>query len=82
MVTVFRCPTCKKELAASQRAGGPDAAGFPFCSVRCKTIDLGSWLSESFRIAESPGDAEFDEASEDDDPSSRRLRDGDEGWIS
>jgi endogenous inhibitor of DNA gyrase (YacG/DUF329 family) len=23
---------------------------FPFCSPRCKTIDLGRWLGESYRI--------------------------------
>jgi endogenous inhibitor of DNA gyrase (YacG/DUF329 family) len=23
---------------------------FPFCSSRCKTIDLGRWLNESYRI--------------------------------
>jgi endogenous inhibitor of DNA gyrase (YacG/DUF329 family) len=23
---------------------------FPFCSSRCKTIDLGRWLGESYRI--------------------------------
>jgi endogenous inhibitor of DNA gyrase (YacG/DUF329 family) len=28
---------------------------FPFCSRRCKTIDLGRWLGEAYRI---PTDAE------------------------
>jgi endogenous inhibitor of DNA gyrase (YacG/DUF329 family) len=23
---------------------------FPFCSTRCKTIDLGRWLGETYRI--------------------------------
>jgi endogenous inhibitor of DNA gyrase (YacG/DUF329 family) len=23
---------------------------FPFCSARCKTIDLGRWLNESYRL--------------------------------
>jgi endogenous inhibitor of DNA gyrase (YacG/DUF329 family) len=23
---------------------------FPFCSSRCKTIDLGRWLGETYRI--------------------------------
>jgi endogenous inhibitor of DNA gyrase (YacG/DUF329 family) len=28
---------------------------FPFCSARCKTIDLGRWLGETYRIpAEEP----------------------------
>jgi endogenous inhibitor of DNA gyrase (YacG/DUF329 family) len=30
---------------------------FPFCSGRCKTIDLGRWLGETYRIpAEEPED--------------------------
>jgi endogenous inhibitor of DNA gyrase (YacG/DUF329 family) len=28
---------------------------FPFCSPRCKTIDLGRWLGETYRI---PADEE------------------------
>lgn len=28
---------------------------FPFCSDRCKLIDLGSWLDEEYRIEESAG---------------------------
>jgi endogenous inhibitor of DNA gyrase (YacG/DUF329 family) len=29
----------------------------PFCSERCKKIDLGAWASESFRVlAEAPPD--------------------------
>jgi endogenous inhibitor of DNA gyrase (YacG/DUF329 family) len=32
---------------------------FPFCSRRCKTIDLGRWLGEAYRI---PADGEIDES--------------------
>ena len=32
---------------------------FPFCSTRCKTIDLGRWLKESYGVqAEEPEDAD------------------------
>ena len=44
------CPTCKGEslYAASNRYR-------PFCSERCKNIDLGAWASESFAVpAEAP----------------------------
>jgi len=34
---------------------------FPFCSRRCKTIDLGRWLGENYRI---PSDAEEGSESE------------------
>lgn len=44
------CPTCKGDslYAASNRFR-------PFCSERCKNIDLGAWASESFAVpAEAP----------------------------
>ena len=39
-----RCPICKKEVAFE---GNPFR---PFCSDRCKLIDLDNWLSERYRI--------------------------------
>ena len=42
----IQCPTCSK--AGDWRAG-PFA---PFCSHRCKLIDLGKWLGGEHRIAE------------------------------
>ena len=39
-----RCPICKKVLTEAMRATRP------FCSPRCRTIDLGRWLSEDYRI--------------------------------
>ncbi|NTS76576.1 DNA gyrase inhibitor YacG [Catenovulum sp. SM1970] len=36
------CPTCKKEVVWST-----DNEFRPFCSKRCKLIDLGEWASES-----------------------------------
>jgi uncharacterized protein len=47
-----RCPTCKK--AAAPRGENPS---FPFCSPRCKLVDLGRWLGEDYRVpGESAGD--------------------------
>jgi uncharacterized protein len=40
----MRCPICKKEVAP----GDPE---FPFCSERCRTIDLGNWASEKYVIS-------------------------------
>ncbi|MBM4042902.1 MAG: DNA gyrase inhibitor YacG [Planctomycetes bacterium] len=37
------CPICRRPVAR-------DAAGFPFCSERCKLIDLGRWLGGQYRI--------------------------------
>jgi endogenous inhibitor of DNA gyrase (YacG/DUF329 family) len=48
-----RCPTCRGP--ATERDQNPT---FPFCSERCRLIDLGNWLGESYRIPthESPDD--------------------------
>lgn len=39
----IRCPICKTESPA-------DSEHAPFCSPRCKTIDLGRWADESYKI--------------------------------
>jgi len=44
-----RCPTCRK--AASPRGENPF---FPFCSERCKLVDLGKWLAGEYRIPVAP----------------------------
>ncbi len=42
----------------------------PFCSERCKMVDLGAWASESYRIpvAETPDGIEDDSESGTDNP--------------
>jgi endogenous inhibitor of DNA gyrase (YacG/DUF329 family) len=44
-MTTYNCPTCKKETIYSK-----DNPNRPFCSKRCKLIDLGEWANESHRI--------------------------------
>lgn len=44
-----RCPRCKNEIAAAP-AGEPPPAWTPFCSERCKLLDLGAWLSGDYVI--------------------------------
>lgn len=41
-----KCPTCGKP-----NTWQPDNQFRPFCSDRCKLIDLGEWASESRKIA-------------------------------
>jgi hypothetical protein len=36
-----KCPICGKPVAAAFR---------PFCSARCKQVDLNRWLSETYRV--------------------------------
>jgi len=38
------CPTCKKLVE-------PHEKPFPFCSERCRLIDLGNWLGGTYKIA-------------------------------
>ena len=44
MKTQVNCPHCQK------KATWQDNPHRPFCSERCKLIDLGQWASESYRI--------------------------------
>ena len=44
---INRCPTCKKPLKWSE-----DNPFRPFCSERCKIIDLGAWAEEEYKIPE------------------------------
>lgn len=41
---VLRCPTCSELV----RPGSED---FPFCSDRCRQIDLGKWASGVYKIS-------------------------------
>jgi endogenous inhibitor of DNA gyrase (YacG/DUF329 family) len=40
----MKCPICKKEA-------GTAGEFYPFCSERCKIIDLGNWASEKYVIS-------------------------------
>ncbi|HJY80762.1 MAG TPA: DNA gyrase inhibitor YacG [Candidatus Binatia bacterium] len=44
MVRTVKCPTCHTPVSWQ---GNPYR---PFCSVRCRTLDLGSWADEAYRI--------------------------------
>jgi endogenous inhibitor of DNA gyrase (YacG/DUF329 family) len=46
--TIVKCPTCQTEVI-----WGPQSAFRPFCSDRCRLIDLGEWASESRRIPDT-----------------------------
>jgi uncharacterized protein len=43
--TCVACPTCAKSVEWTE-----EQHWRPFCSERCKLVDLGSWLDESHRI--------------------------------
>ncbi|MGD0369518.1 MAG: DNA gyrase inhibitor YacG [Acidobacteriaceae bacterium] len=41
---MLRCPTCRAVVA-------DQGENFPFCSDRCRLIDLGKWASGGYRIS-------------------------------
>ncbi|MBK1643381.1 DNA gyrase inhibitor YacG [Thiocapsa imhoffii] len=45
MDRILPCPRCKKPVV-----WGPEARWRPFCSERCRLIDLGEWFEETHRI--------------------------------
>jgi hypothetical protein len=57
-----RCPICRGP--AAPRGENP---AFPFCGDRCRAIDLGNWLGESYRVPSESALLDTGEG-EDDDP--------------
>jgi endogenous inhibitor of DNA gyrase (YacG/DUF329 family) len=51
------CPICNRPIGAEEAAG----VNRPFCSARCKTIDLGVWLSGGYRIGRPASEEDLDE---------------------
>ncbi len=60
----IKCPICRKK---TDWQDNPDR---PFCSERCKLIDLGKWASEQYRfdgksedsVTETPSEKEINDA--------------------
>ena len=58
-----QCPHCDREVA------WPETATYPFCSERCRLIDLGVWAAGDYRLPGEPAsekDLRSVEASDDD----------------
>lgn len=49
------CPRCGKPVFYEKIT---DVPSFPFCSERCRLIDLGKWLNEEHRISEPLAESE------------------------
>jgi endogenous inhibitor of DNA gyrase (YacG/DUF329 family) len=43
-----QCPQCTKQVT------WPDTATYPFCSERCRLIDLGVWAEGDYRLPGEP----------------------------
>ncbi len=55
----LHCPTCKKLVT-------PKDPEFPFCSERCRLIDLGKWASGAYVISSPPLDVSDSEGKKND----------------
>jgi endogenous inhibitor of DNA gyrase (YacG/DUF329 family) len=49
-----KCPICKKPVGRSS----PD---YPFCSERCRIVDLGNWASGKYVVSTPLNPAEKDD---------------------
>ncbi len=58
----MHCPTCNKKFDSAKT----DVNALPFCTKRCKQVDLGRWLLDDYRIA-GPSIAEAKEEENYDD---------------
>jgi len=55
MARLVRCPQCGGDAVYA-----PENPFRPFCSERCRLIDLGAWANESYRVpVEEKGDGEL-----------------------
>lgn len=52
---IVRCPRC-----AGDSIYAPSNRYRPFCSERCKQIDLGAWANEEFKVGSTDRDPSAD----------------------
>lgn len=48
----YTCPICKKPTDSEKDAD------FPFCSERCRLLDLGAWSAETYLVSDPVFDEE------------------------
>ncbi|WP_153099333.1 DNA gyrase inhibitor YacG [Paraburkholderia hayleyella] len=56
MPTVVKCPTCGKSVPWL-----PENRFRPFCSERCKQVDLGAWATGKYRIGSTEEDPSIED---------------------
>ena len=57
MIRSQSCPICKKVLPVNSAAS---LATFPFCSVRCRDVDLYRWSVGKYAIVENVEQSEIE----------------------
>ena len=53
-VRSLRCPICRKIVLKTEM-------DFPFCSERCRELDLGKWASGAYVVLSAAGDLDLDD---------------------
>ena len=61
MPAKVKCPTCRKEVSWENNPHRP------FCSERCRLIDLGAWTQERYRILGEAADYNQGDGDDDED---------------
>ncbi len=59
MAAIVKCPTCQRPVEWV-----PESLYRPFCSERCRLIDLGAWFSEKHVIPDTAADPDDGPASD------------------
>lgn len=67
--TPIVCPTCKRSLRVPAMEAADRPRFFPFCSERCRLIDLNAWLDADYRIVARPDEESEDALAGDESPS-------------
>lgn len=53
----YDCPTCRKTINVANKEEAPFR---PFCSSRCKMVDLGRWLDGTYAVSDPITPADLD----------------------
>ncbi|MBE0537904.1 MAG: DNA gyrase inhibitor YacG [Phycisphaerae bacterium] len=62
---IFSCPKCGRPIGRTDEENATRRNRFfPFCSERCKLIDLGAWLDAEYRIELSEKEEDAESADE------------------
>ena len=61
----YECPTCQRVITVGRKE---DAPFRPFCSERCKLVDLGRWLDGTYAVSEALSPTDLEECDEPEPP--------------
>lgn len=55
----YECPFCRKLMTVARKEDAPHR---PFCSERCKMVDLGRWLDGTYTVSDPLASNELEQA--------------------